>query len=199
MGKLAGWKAKFLSFAGRAVLVKAVMSAIPNYVMQGTALPTHLCDKLDKINRDFLWGLSNEKRRMHLVGWEKIIRPKDEGDLGIQSGRAKNIALLEKLNWRIYQEKEAVWARILLNKHCSNSRRRVANPDVLPSSPNWSTIKLGFPTFVKGICWGVGNGLRKSVWINNWIKGQSLRELIEGPLTRNDMNLDIANIRDNHE
>ena len=82
MSKLAGWKAKFLSFAGRAVLVKAVMSAIPNYVMQGVALPVHLCDKLDKINRDFLWGSSNEKRRMHVVGWEKIIRPKDEGGFG---------------------------------------------------------------------------------------------------------------------
>ena len=35
MGKLAGWKAKSLSFVGRVVLVKSVMSAIPNYVMQG--------------------------------------------------------------------------------------------------------------------------------------------------------------------
>ena len=98
MSKLAGWKAKFLSFAGRAVLVKAMMLPIPNYVMQRVALPTHFCDKLDKISRDFLWGLWNEKRRMHLAGWEKIIRPKDEGDLGIESARAKNIALLEKLN-----------------------------------------------------------------------------------------------------
>lgn len=37
------------------------------------------------------------------------------------------------------------------------------------------------------------------MWIDNWIKGQSLRELIEGTLTRNDMNLAIANIQDNHE
>ncbi|KAK9992498.1 hypothetical protein SO802_027483 [Lithocarpus litseifolius] len=58
---------------------------------------------------------------------------------------------------------------------------------------------LGFPTFAKGICWGIGNGSRKSVWIDNWIKGQSLRDLIEGPLTRNDMKLTIADIRDNHE
>ena len=50
MKKLAGWKTKFLSFVGRAVLVKFVMSAIPNHVMQGTILPIHLCDKLDKIN-----------------------------------------------------------------------------------------------------------------------------------------------------
>ena len=54
MNKLAGWKARFLSFVGRSVLVKSVMSSIPNYVMQAAALPAHLCKKLDKINRDFL-------------------------------------------------------------------------------------------------------------------------------------------------
>ena len=33
MNKLVGWKARFLCFAGRSVLVKSVMSPIPNYVM----------------------------------------------------------------------------------------------------------------------------------------------------------------------
>ena len=42
INKLVGWKAKFLSFVGRTVLVKSVMSTIPNYVMQGEALPIHL-------------------------------------------------------------------------------------------------------------------------------------------------------------
>ena len=50
MNKLAGWKAKYLSFAGRAVLIKSIMSAIPNHVMQGVVLPVHVCEKLDKIN-----------------------------------------------------------------------------------------------------------------------------------------------------
>ena len=49
MNKIAGWKAKYLSFAGRAVLIKSVMSAIPNHVMQGVVLPVHVCEKLDKI------------------------------------------------------------------------------------------------------------------------------------------------------
>ena len=83
ISKLSGWKSKFLSFAGRTVLVKSVMVAIPNYVMQGVALPIHLCEKLDKVNRDFLWGSSTEKRKLHLMGWSKIIRPKDEGVLSI--------------------------------------------------------------------------------------------------------------------
>ena len=60
MNKLAGWKAKYLSFAGRAVLIKSVMSAIPNHVMQGAVLLVHICKKLDKTNRDFLWGSTNE-------------------------------------------------------------------------------------------------------------------------------------------
>ena len=72
MKKLASWKTKFLSFARRAVLVKSVMSAILNHVMQGAALPNHLCDKLDKINRDprkkVGWGSSQLELRM-LLCW----------------------------------------------------------------------------------------------------------------------------------
>ena len=171
MNKLARWKAKFMSFAGRAILVKYVMSTIPTYIMQGAALPVHFCDKLDKINRDFLWGSTNEKHRMHLVGWEKVIKPKEEGGLGIQVARAKNIALLAKLNWRMYHEKEALWARVLLNKYFSNAIRNSNNPDAPPSSLNWNAIKVGFPVFSKGIWWRIGNGSSKNVWRDCWIKG----------------------------
>ena len=44
-----------------------------------------------------------------MVGWGKIIKPKEESGLGIQSTRVKNLALLAKLNWRLYHEKEALW------------------------------------------------------------------------------------------
>ena len=85
ISKISGWKAKFLSFAGRIVLIKSVMAAIPNHVMQGVALSSHLLEKLDKINRDFLWGSSMEKKKFHLVGWSKVNSPKEEGGLGIQA------------------------------------------------------------------------------------------------------------------
>lgn len=151
MNKLARWKAKFLSFVGRSVLVKLVMSTIPNYVMQGKALPIHLCEKLDKINQDFLWGSTREKKRLHLVTWNKIIQPKEEGGLRIQVARAKNVALLAKLNWRMNQEKEATWAKVILEKYCSSDRRRSRDPDKLLTSSNWKAIKVGFQTFEKGI------------------------------------------------
>ena len=144
MSKLAGWKIRFLSFAGRSVLVKSVMSTIPNYVMQAAALPTHLCDKLDKINRDFLWGSTSEKRRLHLVGWNKIIRLKEEGGLGIQAAKFKNLALLAKLNWSLNKEKESIWAKVILRKYCLVDRMRARDPDKLPCSTNWRVIKAGF-------------------------------------------------------
>ena len=50
MNKLVGWKVKCLSFAGQAVLIKSIMSSIPNHVMQRAVLLVHVCGKLDKIN-----------------------------------------------------------------------------------------------------------------------------------------------------
>ncbi|KAL0011900.1 hypothetical protein SO802_007008 [Lithocarpus litseifolius] len=196
MNKLSGWKAKFLSLAGRAVLIKSVMSTIPNHIMQGVALPTHICDKLDKVNRDFLWGSTTERRKLHLVGWNKIVKPKEDGGLGIQAAKAKNLALLAKLNWRLYQEKDALWTQVILKKYCSPSRVRARDPDALPSSPNWKAIKVGFPIFSSGICWCVGTGARTKVWLDRWLKGESLREIIQGPLSLRDNSLTMEELRD---
>ncbi|KAK9990873.1 hypothetical protein SO802_025858 [Lithocarpus litseifolius] len=169
--KLSGWKTKFLSCAGRSVLVKSVMEAILSYMMQGAALPMHVCEKIDK---------------------GKIVKSKEEGGLGLQSARAKNIALLAKLNWRLYQEKEALWARVLINKYCSQSRRRSKDPNKLPCSPTWIAIKKGFTVFEKGIGWNLGSNSTLSFWNDKWVKGQTARELIQGPLTQREFNLSVA-------
>ena len=194
ISKLAGWKSKLLSFAGRTVLVNSVMTAIPNYVMQGIALPTHLCSKIDKINRDFIWGSTEEKRRLHLVGWSKIIKAKEEGGLGIQAARSKNIAMLAKLNWRLYQEKDLLWAKVLLYKYCSWHRMEAKNSDSLPCSPTWKAIKVGFPIFEKGVYWSVGSQSPLNFWESKWVKGCSIREQIAGPLNLQDTSLSIAEV-----
>ncbi|KAK3221017.1 hypothetical protein Dsin_014987 [Dipteronia sinensis] len=65
--RLATWKSSTLSFAGGCTLIKAVFSAIPIYAMQSIKHPTETCSKLDKINRNFLWGHTEESKKMHLV------------------------------------------------------------------------------------------------------------------------------------
>ena len=81
--ELAGWKANLLSLAGRAVLIQVSTSTIPNYIMQYMALPKKLLDNIDRVNRNFLWGSTNEAKKVHWVGWHKVTKSKEEGGLGI--------------------------------------------------------------------------------------------------------------------
>ena len=83
--KLVGWKARTLSLAGHCTFIQAVTTAIPTHIMQCAMLPGKVCKELDKMNRNFLWGDSIEKKKLHLINWETVSRPKDEGGLGIKN------------------------------------------------------------------------------------------------------------------
>lgn len=75
--KLSGWKANTLHIAGRATLIQTSSSTIPSYTMQTMKFPVNVCDKLDRLNRDFLWGDTPEKKRIHLVNWNSVCKNKD--------------------------------------------------------------------------------------------------------------------------
>lgn len=114
--RLAGWKGRCLSFAGRLTLTKGVLSSIPVHTMNIISLPQSILGKLDKVSRSFLWGSSPEKRRQHLLSWNKICRPKREGGLGIRKTADMNKALLAKVGWRLLHNKDSLWARVLRSK-----------------------------------------------------------------------------------
>lgn len=52
--RLARWKRKTLSMAGRMTLSQSVLSAIPSYTMQSAYLPTRVTSQLERLSRDFL-------------------------------------------------------------------------------------------------------------------------------------------------
>ena len=62
--KLAGWKEKVLSKAGKEVLIKAVAQAILTYTMSCFKIPNSLCDDLTSLIRNFLWGQKKDKKKM---------------------------------------------------------------------------------------------------------------------------------------
>lgn len=45
--KLAGWKAKTLSLAGRVTLIQSFLSTIPYYTSQSAKIPQATCDDID--------------------------------------------------------------------------------------------------------------------------------------------------------
>lgn len=107
--KLAGWKARLLSRAGRLVLAKSAAAPIAEYFMQCHSLPTKICDSLDKMMRDFIWGSTEERRRMHMVKWSTVTLPKELEGLGLFSMKHRNEAILAKLVGGLLMRRESLW------------------------------------------------------------------------------------------
>ena len=72
--RLALWKGKYLSFAGRVTLIKSVLSTIPLYYLSLFKLPICVEKMIRKIQRDFLWGWGHDGRKIAWIKWDHIVK-----------------------------------------------------------------------------------------------------------------------------
>lgn len=77
--RINGWDEKFLSSAGREVMIKAVLQAIPSYLMGCFLLPRNITDVLERAIRNFWWSGGTDKK-MAWLPWNKLCEPKASGD-----------------------------------------------------------------------------------------------------------------------
>ena len=89
-----------------------MLSSLPTYYLSLFTIPSHVANKIEKIQRDFLWGDS----KVHLVGWDKVCAPKANGGLGIRKLTTFNRALLGKWLWRFGVEETCLWRRVVALK-----------------------------------------------------------------------------------
>ncbi|KAK9273205.1 hypothetical protein L1049_018012 [Liquidambar formosana] len=108
---------------GRVTLIKSVMSSLPYYYMQCVALLESTCKQLDRLNKDFLWGSTMNKRKIHLLNWNTVTKSIKMGGLGIKKSSTTNEALLAKLNWCLLKDKDQLWAHIFRAKYMSRNAR----------------------------------------------------------------------------
>lgn len=180
--RLAGWKTKHLSLAGRITLAKSTMSSMAYYSMQTAKIPRSLCDELDKKTRRFIWGGTEEKNQFHLLSWETLQKPRDQGGIGIRSSRQANAAFLTKLGWRVLTEPNSLWSRVLRSKYC----RGRCDIDMFQPTTNMSNMWRGITdnvnTLTKGAAAAVGNSKNTLFWDHVWAIGEPLREMVVQPI-----------------
>ena len=135
-------------------------------------LPGKICNELDKINRNFLWGDTIERKKLHLIKWEIISRPKDEGGLGIKNSKCRNKALLAKRAWDFILGSKETWANILWHKY-TPIRLSSGHPSSI-----WKCLRHTKDICEKGKGWLIRNGKIINFWHDNWLESGPLRALI---------------------
>lgn len=70
--KFVGWRGALLSQVGKAQLVKACLQNISVYFMAIFKMPISVCNKIGKVQRDFLWSSIEEKKRMSLLACDGV-------------------------------------------------------------------------------------------------------------------------------
>ncbi|XP_019175883.1 PREDICTED: uncharacterized protein LOC109171271 [Ipomoea nil] len=179
--RLDGWKAKTLSLAGRVVLARSVLNAIPAYTMQTTFLPKGICTEIEKRTRNFIWGGTGTDNKMSLANWDLVTTATEAGGLGLKRMHELNLAYMAKLGWRLLAESESLWAQTINAKYRKSEiihnmrqgRRNVSNA--------WRGISAAWTPMSQGVSRVVRSGATTRFWMDKWILPEPLSITLKQP------------------
>ena len=181
--KLSSWKGSLLSLGGRATLIKASLSSLPQYFMSLFPIPVGIADKIIKIQRQFMWcGSAEKKRFMAPVAWSEIEKPKALGGLGIGNLLQHNMALLFKWVWRYLTEPSSLWRNTIKIKFGYGDLFTANELSIPKIGGPWRGIcssiirhSKGNSFLSKNIRRRVGNGAKILFWHDLWIGSSPLK------------------------
>ncbi|CAH9108067.1 unnamed protein product [Cuscuta europaea] len=164
--RINGWNHKFLSKAGREVLLKTVVQAMPNYAMNVFLFPRDMCMELERPMNGFWWtGASG--RGTSWKHWVGMSFPKKKGGMGFKRMREFNLAMLEKQAGRIFKQPDSLVARVLKARYYPCSSFIEAKIGHNPSFV-WRSIFETHSLIKQGFMWKMGKGNLINVWRDPW-------------------------------
>ncbi|XP_041000807.1 uncharacterized protein LOC121246650 [Juglans microcarpa x Juglans regia] len=147
--RMNNWKVNFLSKAGKEVMLKSIVQAIPTYCMSIFKLPKAVLTAINKLMKKFWWGSKDERTKTQWISWKQMGRPKGEEGLGYRDFEEFNLALIAKQGWRVIQQPSSLAARVLKAKYFHRSNFLHAKVGMNIWSNKWlprpSTYKVQSP------------------------------------------------------
>lgn len=183
---LTGWKSKCLSRAGRITLTKSVLNAIPTFQMQLQKLPASVHKEMGRMSRECIRGDDKQQRKIHMISWQSICKPKANGGLGLRRASDMNKAMLAKLNWRLLiEDEDKLWVRLMRRKYNTYLLLMTRTTISQGGSYIWRALTWSKDLLLKGICWRVLNGRKSNLWKDKWLEDTPLQSLALSPIAEN--------------
>lgn len=195
--KVGSWTTRYLSAAGKMVLLQSVLSPIPSHAMTGFQLPVSLCKEIQSAITRFWWDDSSGKKKMAWIAWTELTKPKALGGLGFRDFQRYNEAALAKLSWRIFENPDSLLSRMLKGKYFPETDI-LSVEAVTAISHGWRSVLVGRDLLVQNLGWVVGNGQSINVWYDPWLD-HSKQKRPYGPASEAFVNLTVADLRTNRQ
>lgn len=142
-------------FAGRVTLAKSVLEAIPTYSMLTCKLPRDSLKEIQKVQRAFIWGDTDESKKAHTVKWDQITKPIDKGGLGVKDLVEMNTACIHKLGWQVKCRTKSLRTRVLQDKY-DRLENNFADIQVKVHDSNiWKSIASSWSSLNEMIYWRI--------------------------------------------
>eukprot|EP00253_Pinus_taeda_P013625 PITA_13625 len=164
--KITNWGGYWLTKGGKSILIKTQLSALPIYQSAFLLAPKYVTDQIATLIRNFLWqgGKGNEKK-LHLVKWDTVKRPIDEGGLQIRDPSFINKSLGGKLLWKIISDPSHPINIILRSKYSDKEAiRKMQIQSTTASSQVWRLCCKSSEFFKKHMYRIPGNGKSTQLW-----------------------------------
>ncbi|KAH9704682.1 reverse transcriptase domain-containing protein [Citrus sinensis] len=170
--RLQGWSQKLLSRAGKEILLKTVVQAMPNYAMSMYLLPLELCRDIEKMMNSFWWGSKGTSTKGIIwMRWERLCKPKTHGGLGFKKLHQFDISMLGKQGWRFLTNPNSLVARLFKARYFPNTSFLEAS---LGSNPSyvWRSILAAQNAISLGSRIRIGGGHETVIGHAPWLSDQ---------------------------
>eukprot|EP00253_Pinus_taeda_P019493 PITA_19493 len=153
--RLSSWTFRSLNIAGRLILIKSILQAMPLYLFSILAAPKWALKAIRNLQRNFLWGSSALNRKWDLVNWKE--------------------------NW--ISKPHTPWAKLWQAKYVPGSQWKdlIRISTTTQGSLIWNAAKLHSTFIQEHSFWEIHSGTTAKFWEDSWKQLPKLATLFYKP------------------